>query len=54
MIDEKKNIKQFLRKYKIKEINKDAISKIIEVQGYTVIPYNRYRNSDKVSFLISI
>lgn len=53
MINEKKNVHEFKKKYKIKEVNKDVLSKIIEGQGYTIIPYNRYSNSDKVSFLIA-
>lgn len=53
MISEKKIVYEFKKKYKIKEVNKSVLTKIIEEQGYTIIPYNKYNNSEKVSFLIA-
>lgn len=46
MIEEKKSVLRFRKKYKLKRITADVLRDIIEQQGYTVVPYNSvYKNA---------
>ena len=53
MGNEKKSVESFRKKYKLKKVSKEKISEILESQGYTVILYSRFHNSERVDFLIS-
>lgn len=52
-MNEKKSVKEFKRKYKLKEINRESLSAVLEKQGFTIIPFGRYTNSGSVDFLIT-
>lgn len=50
-MNEKKNVKAFMRKFKIKTVNSSSIKDAMGKQGFTVIEYNGIDDSDDVNAL---
>ena len=48
----KKQAYEFLKQFKITELNVHALSKAIEAQGYTIVKYSRIYNSEDVEQLL--
>lgn len=51
-MNEKKQVSEFKKKYKLKNIKSAELCKTLSVQGYTVVEFNGINDSDDVSNLI--